>query len=70
MNKKIERYEVKYNDTFRVFLSFDYALAFYETLDCGKALWDITGMPELLLSSNQTGHGGKITTIEDLINNS
>ena len=69
MEKKYEiRYSYgKWNCVVSNFSDFDDAYAHYKTIKRAKALWDVTSIPELLLSSNKSGHGGKTINLTDLI---
>ncbi len=44
----IGKFKVKYKGTSKDFTSKKLAYEFYDKLECGKALWDLTQMPELM----------------------
>ncbi len=67
-----KKYEIRYshgkcNYTVYNFNNYDSAYDYYKKIKRPKSLWDVTLIPELLLSSNKSGHGNEIINLTDLI---
>lgn len=47
-SQEVGKFEVKWKDEVKIFDSLTEARDFYESLSGGKAIWDVTGIPELI----------------------